>query len=148
MFFALGALTCSLLRERTLSLRPALLIIPGWFILGQLSADLSNLTAWVAIPYLVVAIGHRSWPGLRAVSRYGDFSYGTYLWGYLIQQLLVGVTPELPDTVSILIAALLALLIAALSWRFVERPSLTLKAKSPTQAPPRDFIPAPISLTS
>lgn len=59
--------------------------------------------------------------------RIGDLSYGTYLWGFPVQQAIVA-TVAIASPAALFAAALLpTLLLAAASWRFVERPALRLK---------------------
>lgn len=65
-----------------------------------------------------------------------DFSYGLYLYGWPMQQLalIAGATTVLTNT---LLASVLAVACAAMSWFLVERPALRLKrsfAANPTQA--------------
>jgi peptidoglycan/LPS O-acetylase OafA/YrhL len=56
-----------------------------------------------------------------------DLSYGIYLYGFPLEQVAWAVAPS--DPWALLVLALpLTLLIAALSWRFVERPALAYKA--------------------
>ena len=76
--------------------------------------------------YLVFCIGFASLGSARDTGRYGDFSYGVYVWGFPVQQvaLLAGATGWLANFV---IAAPITLVIAAASWRFIEAPALQLK---------------------
>lgn len=88
------------------------------------------------IKYWVLLI----WPGLviylgtcfneNIVKKYGDFSYGVYIYAFPIQQALAFI---LFGKVNIYIYMLLAygatLAISALSWRFIEKPALSLKTK-------------------
>jgi peptidoglycan/LPS O-acetylase OafA/YrhL len=79
-----------------------------------------------ALPYAVLtfATQHRFF----GFSRYGDFSYGVYIWAFPVQQLVVsaGITAWLP---SFLLTAVLTLCLAALSWHFIEAPALRLKKR-------------------
>jgi len=76
----------------------------------------------VAGAYLVFYVAFARWIPLHSVGRFGDFSYGTYLYAFPIEQLLVmkcghPVAPWL----LFAIATPLTLLAAVLSWYFVER---------------------------
>jgi peptidoglycan/LPS O-acetylase OafA/YrhL len=71
---------------------------------------------------------------MHRFGRFGDFSYGLYLWGWPIQQLLVrhfgaAISPWL----LFAMAAPIALVVAAASWHCIEHPFLRLKTK--TRAP-------------
>lgn len=65
----------------------------------------------------------------RAFNRFGDYSYGVYLWGWPSQQVayaLLGATTANRLTV---VAAFIALALGIASWHFIERPALALKDK-------------------
>jgi peptidoglycan/LPS O-acetylase OafA/YrhL len=66
-------------------------------------------------------------PGLNRISRYGDFSYGLYLYAFPVQQLVLYLFPLL--RAPILACALTTSLVAFLSWHLVEKPALRLKPK-------------------
>lgn len=64
----------------------------------------------------------------RSFNLGGDYSYGLYVYSFPIQQTLVERLPSL-EPLGLFAASLpLALTTAALSWHFLERPALTLKA--------------------
>jgi peptidoglycan/LPS O-acetylase OafA/YrhL len=79
--------------------------------------------------YLLMYIAYWERLPLYRIMRFGDFSYGTYLYAFPIQQLLVqNFAPHSGIRNSPLqlfaIATPLVLAAAAMSWHFVERPSL------------------------
>ncbi len=80
------------------------------------------------VPSLTVAIGLRSWPGLRDVSRFGDLSYGIYIYAWPAQQIGVALmgrrTPYL-ELLAITVPA--TILLAAASWNLVEKGALRFK---------------------
>lgn len=62
-------------------------------------------------------------------NRFGDYSFGLYLWGFPMQQQLVA--HQWPQLTTLTNAALgfgLALLIGIASWHLVEKPALGLKS--------------------
>ena len=59
-----------------------------------------------------------------------DLSYGTYLYGWPIQQSLHALWPGIAAGVLLVPSLALTLLIAALSWILVEKPALGLKARA------------------
>jgi peptidoglycan/LPS O-acetylase OafA/YrhL len=82
---------------------------------------------FVATAYgvIVVAIA----PGLShpRLEPPGDISYGVYLYGWPIQQMLFAQFPQADPTAMIAPALLLTALVATASWLLVEKPALALK---------------------
>jgi peptidoglycan/LPS O-acetylase OafA/YrhL len=77
---------------------------------------------------------HPRIPG-RNIARYGDFSYGTYLYAFIIQQMLVATT-TLPFWLFVIVSMALALLAGAASWYLVERHFLR-SGGDPTEHEPK-----------
>lgn len=63
----------------------------------------------------------------RGFNRFGDYSYGLYLWGFPMQQLVAHFVPDLVPLANSLCGFVLALIVAIASWHFVEEPALLLK---------------------
>jgi peptidoglycan/LPS O-acetylase OafA/YrhL len=87
-----------------------------------------RIVALIPLAYLLIWVG-ASWRGLRLTAKH-DVSYGTYIYGYVVTQLLAvfglyrwGYVPF----TLLAFAGTGALAIA--SWRLVERPALALKDK-------------------
>jgi len=59
-----------------------------------------------------------------------DLSYGTYLYGWPVQQMLHHLFPTASAVTLLLPAILITLLVAALSWILVEKPALSIKART------------------
>ena len=98
-----------------------------------LPAALTYLTFWLAYTPRV---------RLRDFGRYGDFSYGIYLYAFPIQQLLIlHVPPARSPWVNALLAWPLAILAGAASWHLVEKPLLSRRRKRLLESAP----PTPVS---
>ena len=123
-YFALGVFCC-VNRER---------IPTGWWCVAGLAALAWLLHATPLYPFafalaltaFVFAFAYVS-PWLGCL-RFGDYSYGLYLWGYPMQQMVAHLAPRLTPAGNILLAWPLAMLLAVLSWHLVERPALRLKS--------------------
>ncbi|MBT2496706.1 acyltransferase [Microbacterium sp. ISL-59] len=80
----------------------------------------------VALPYLTRYVGGGSTPLLRDAARFGDYSYGIYLWGFLILQAVIATVPAGQPWLVLICAVPLTLLAAGTSWWVVERPMMAL----------------------
>ena len=78
--------------------------------------------------YAIVWLGTRDNPLSRLSKHTGDLSYGVYLYGWPVQQLVRVVLPADTPWVTVALSLPLTLLCAWLSHRFVEAPALRLKA--------------------
>jgi peptidoglycan/LPS O-acetylase OafA/YrhL len=74
-------------------------------------------------------------PALRRFVPRNDYSYGIYLYGFMMQQCVASAAPQLDHLAATAVAAPLTLLCAALSWHFVERPALTWTRRRLARAP-------------
>lgn len=86
----------------------------------------------LAFSYLLFWIAYSPLIRLYAFAKYGDFSYGIYLYGWPMQQLVVRYLPhgDAP-IVNFLAATALAAIAGIASWHSIERPMLRLKAREP-----------------
>lgn len=123
LFFAMGALFRA---YPTLLVWPlvALFAIAGWAVVWLDGPTIIALT--LGLPALTLWIGVQSWPVLRNAGRFGDMSYGIYVYAWPVQQVMVAL---LPDRFPLLLvaSALVTAVFAWLSWRYVEAPWLRRK---------------------
>ncbi|MDQ0623697.1 acyltransferase family protein [Paraburkholderia graminis] len=77
---------------------------------------------YLAFVYGVLWVG--TTPLLRRFVPRHDYSYGIYLYGFMVQQCVANIAPQLSHVTAVLIAAPFIVLCAALSWHCVERPVL------------------------
>lgn len=66
---------------------------------------------------------------IRGFNRVGDYSYGLYIFGVPVQQLLVATLGEHSPVENLVYGLLPALCLAVLSWHLIEKPCLGLKQK-------------------
>jgi peptidoglycan/LPS O-acetylase OafA/YrhL len=121
-FFGAGCIAC--LHRRHLPVSSGLmLLILGACIYSRWTTHLMPFT-WLAIGYFVLWFCYV--PRLPRIPGDIDLSYGTYLWAFPVQQLLVmsGIRQPLE---LFAMATSIALTLAALSWFLVEKPALQLK---------------------
>ncbi|MTD44515.1 acyltransferase family protein [Conexibacter sp. W3-3-2] len=66
--------------------------------------------------------GPQRWCVTRPAQALGRWSYGIFLWGWIVQKALVVHAPDLPLGARLPLTMALAVLAGAASWRFVEAP--------------------------
>lgn len=111
-----------------------------WVVIGTLLWIAGTLSHVRAVAYPMTALtggitlayfGSARWIPFSGIGRIGDFSYGVYLFAFPIQQLAVVLMG--PGTSSLSLFAIVMpaiLLVAAVSWHCVEKPSLRMKPRS------------------
>lgn len=81
----------------------------------------------LCIPYLILCTAYLPSGKILNYNRLGDFSYGTYIYAWPVQQTLavtlVGITP----TQMTVYTGVIVIILSALSWYYVEKPSMKLK---------------------
>ncbi len=83
----------------------------------------------LCLPLLVIHLAYLPKGRFRAVNEWGDFSYGTYIYAFPIQQTLAFLIPGISLFAMTTTSAVATLAVAALSWRLIERRALGLKAE-------------------
>lgn len=76
--------------------------------------------------YTAVFIAYRLKGPLLRYNELSDFSYGTYLFGFPVQQTLIAVFGPMSTTLNMLLAVPITLGLAILCSRYVERPAMRL----------------------
>ncbi|MFW6774469.1 acyltransferase family protein [Nocardioides sp. CPCC 205120] len=95
----------------------------------QVQPDQLHWYAWLTLPYVVLVVGMGSTPYFRRAARFGDLSYGMYLWAFPVQQLFVLWFGTTRLAVNFTVVALVTAALAYVSWHVVEKPSLAVKDK-------------------
>lgn len=84
---------------------------------------------------------------MRATGRFGDPSYGLYIFAFPIQQTLIWLNHGRLGWMPLFLLTLLACFAAAFaSWHLVEKRALRLKPRRPRSAPSREPDLAPSAL--
>jgi peptidoglycan/LPS O-acetylase OafA/YrhL len=93
---------------------------------------------WLYIPllaYCVLGLALLPSGPIRAYNRFGDYSYGIYIYGYAAQQVVNTLFPGLSAN-QLTLAAIAAVLVAAVpSWHWLEKPALRLKGRVEKREP-------------
>lgn len=123
--FMIGVVAYRFRREIRLSALIAFLLLGGTALLA--ATPLAGVASMITVAYLVFCVGALSFGAVGDWVDRNDMSYGTYLYGWPIQQSLISIWPSLPVLALIAVAAPLAMLAGLLSWSLVEKPALRLK---------------------
>lgn len=125
LFFAMGGLFYRY--PRLLRWSPLLIVVGIGMIFAKHDTSLGLA---LIVPAVVIAIGTRSWPLLRHAGRFGDLSYGIYIYAWPIQQIVVALWPKDARYFELLLPSLaVTTALAVLSWHLVEKQALTLKPR-------------------
>jgi len=81
----------------------------------------------ITLPYIVLFIAHYPIPKLNKLGRFGDISYGLYIFAWPMQQTILVFFKDIQIGVYILCSFLFTIPIAFISWNFVESKALAHK---------------------
>lgn len=145
-WFAIGMLLAVIVAARARGLAAPILTFPGRHPTATLALALAVTTAAALLPLayveprdqldtiaatLVIAAlllhgetlrGPQRWCATRPARALGRWSYGIFLWGWIVQKALLVHLPDLPLGARLPLTLLLAVAAGAASWRFVEAP--------------------------
>ena len=95
------------------------LVVFGYGI-GQ---DLGTNILFIVLPYITLVLAYLPGGQIRQFNRLGDYSYGLYIYAYPIQQVIANLGVH--DTyMHMFLAYAFTLIIAMMSWHYVESPVL------------------------
>ncbi len=140
--FLLGA--AAYLYRRWLPMHRGLAVLALAAYLGAWTLPwLGQWVALCAVSYLVLYVAQVRIPALGQWAKYGDLSYGMYIYAFPVQQLFIhtfdvdiGVAGLLPLSVALTAG------IAYFSWHLVERPALALRWNPWPRRPDAGMIPS------
>lgn len=87
---------------------------------------------YLLVPTLTFFLAFNKNINLRKITKNGDYSYGIYLYGFLIQQTLMYFfnRPDFNPYLFFIITAILSYAVGFLSWHFIEAPFMNLKKRT------------------
>lgn len=88
-----------------------------------------NIFQFAIFPIGIIAFANINTSKFSSLEKIGDLSYGVYLSGFVIQQMLASIF-QINYILMILLSLPLSLCFGYLSWHFVEKKALALKDKS------------------
>lgn len=127
-YFMIGAVYANYHLERFLNIEVALAAVCTLALLQPTSIAIAEICLYIIVPYTILSFAVAGDQLFSMVGKYGDFSYGLYLYGFLIEQifnqLFHGMLTPTEDAVFSLPVAFIC---AYLSWHMIEKPMLSLK---------------------
>lgn len=111
-----------------LQLATAVLCIAQMMNIGGKKAE---IMIFFVLPYFVFSFGLAEKPLFSKCFSKNDFSYGIYLYGFVVQQMTITVLSEytLSLNVYFVICAFLTFIFAMMSWFLIEKPTQNLSKK-------------------
>lgn len=88
---------------------------------------LSYFITGISLAYLIIHLGFIKTTHIKNFTKHGDFSYGLYIWAFVVQQVTASFLPNINFYFYFIIAVLVTLCFAGASWHLIEKPSLKLK---------------------
>jgi len=121
MYFMFGGLAY-LYRNQIPMSWGALLFVALMLGIGSLKGGFNDTVFVFFLGYLVLFVGFSPSVRLSWLTKYGDFSYGLYIWGWPVQQtVFYFLNKSVNVWVQFFISLVIALVFAIFSWYFVEK---------------------------
>lgn len=127
IFFSLGVLYY-LFRDKITFNRVFAIATALFFVISatMFPPAFNRITTYLLLPYLVFFLSFQK-SGLNHIGKYGDYSYGIYIYAFPIQQLLLNFFPDIFPWKLFLASFAITMVPAYLSWHFIESPAIRLK---------------------
>ena len=93
------------------------------------SVQAFDLVYRLAMPWLLFYLAFVPAGGVRSFNRFGDYSYGVYIYAFPVQQMLAATTPGLGIWPMTALATVITLPLAMASWHLIEKPALALRSR-------------------
>lgn len=102
---------------------------------GMFAPQLAELALATCGAYLLFFLAFQPVPLIAGFDRLPDVSYGTYLYGWPVQKLLLWYLPSISPWVLFPLACIICLTLGVISWHLIEKPFMRLKTQpKPDQA--------------
>lgn len=125
LFFGTGVLAY-LIRDKIVISGAFLLPLAALFVVG-LGTRFGEFSTAMLLGYAVVWATSKTFGPMRSMCNRVDLSFGVYIYAGPIQQALIDTSPAMHPLLIALVAAMVVLPLALLSWVVIEQPALGLR---------------------
>ncbi|MCF6244081.1 MAG: acyltransferase [Sulfurovum sp.] len=96
-------------------------------VISSIDKDIFFIVYSLTLPYLIFFLAYVPKGVIRQFNKVGDYSYGMYIYAFPVQQSLIHLYPNISIIEMILYAFVITLILAILSWNFIEKKFLKMK---------------------
>ncbi|MDD4299048.1 MAG: acyltransferase [Methanomicrobium sp.] len=125
VYFFIGAWLY--INKENFNIRTWMVLIPWIFVILSYGTCFMFLFAFIAIPCTVIRFAYIPSNKLWNFGRYGDFSFGMFIYAYPLQQTIIHFIPEIQIPMMILLSYAVSIPAAVISWQIIEKRALLLK---------------------
>lgn len=125
IIFMMGILLLLYKDEIPYDIKLFIVAIIVWCI--TLRSQYTDIISFICLPYIVLFISFYPTKYLKNIGKYGDFSYGIYIYAFPVQQLLAYYFKGISAYEMFVLAVPITFILAFLSWHLIESKALSLK---------------------
>lgn len=125
LFFMIGAIYYLYEKKIKYNIKIAIVLLIIWIF--SFHTPFFSIASFISLPYLVLYVAKTPLYPLNKISKYGDFSYGMYIYAFPVQQTVVHFISGISVIGLFLISSCLTLILSILSWKLIESKALKLK---------------------
>jgi len=89
---------------------------------------LFNIVSIIALPYIILYVAFADIPYINKVGKYGDYSYGIYIYAFPVQQTVEYFIPGISVAGMLILATIITVPLAVLSSKLIETRALKYKS--------------------
>jgi len=96
-------------------------------IVSLVSNEMFFIVYTILLPYLTLYIAYIPGGRIRSFNKFGDYSYGIYIYAFPVQQAVAAAIPNISLITMVSISFIITFVLSFLSWHFIEKRFLKMK---------------------